>query len=65
MTDEDTNAQPEREPDDEIADEARREALKRLGIFGACTAPAMMLLMSGRSGKARRTSISADSGTTV
>ena len=30
------------------AEIARREALKRLGIFGAYTAPAMMVLLSSK-----------------
>jgi len=33
---------------DESADEARREALKRLGILGAYTAPAMLMLLHSR-----------------
>ena len=42
------------------ADEARRAALKRLGIFGAYTAPAMLMLLHG---KASAQSVS--SGTTL
>lgn len=34
--------------DETSADEARREALKRLGIMGAYTAPAMLMLLHGK-----------------
>ena len=34
----------------EVTDEGRREAIKKLGIFGAYTAPALIVLL--RSGKA-------------
>ena len=33
---------------DDSANEARREALKRLGILGAYTAPAMLMLLHSR-----------------
>ena len=35
-------------PGDDSANEARREALKRLGILGAYTAPAMLMLLHSR-----------------
>ena len=44
--DEDRN-EPET-PGDESADNARREALNRLGILGAYTAPAMLMLLHSR-----------------
>jgi hypothetical protein len=67
MADEDLDASLKQEPE-EAVDKARREALKRLGIYGAYTAPAMMVLVSSRKvnakGKRRvRNLIAVDSGT--
>jgi hypothetical protein len=47
------NPQPESKPC-EITDEGRREALKKLGIYGVYTAPALLALLD--SGKAARAS---------
>jgi hypothetical protein len=43
----DENFEPET-PEDDSANEARRETLKRLGILGAYTAPAMLMLLHSR-----------------
>jgi len=41
---------------DDSANEARREALKRLGILGAYTAPAMLALLHSRASASPTTS---------
>jgi hypothetical protein len=62
---EDHEAQPApAEPAEGTPEYARREALKRLGLYGASTAPAMMLLFSHGGGNyyASHFSSSRDSG---
>lgn len=56
----DENEAPETAGNDST-ENARREALKRLGILGAYTAPAMLMLLHG---KASASSSSVSSGVT-
>jgi hypothetical protein len=45
----DPDPEPSSGPEEDL-DEARRDALKRLGLFGASAAPAMMLLFTRGNG---------------